>query len=78
MFDKDPYGKFPKSSVENLLIMEYKYWLKDFSAAFGFPYKGNEDFIRYLQSDGRQNEFVSFLMGAVPSPRYEYYQNSDF
>ena len=73
MFGDDSYGKFPKSNIERQFLMEWKYWLKEFSAALGFPYKGNEDFIRYLQADGRENEFVSFLMGALPSPRYEYY-----
>ena len=58
--------------------MEWKYWLKDFSEALGFLWSGNEDFMNYLQTDGRENDFVTFLMGTVPSPRYEYYQNADF
>ena len=53
MFGHNNYGKFPMNDVENSFLMEWKYWLKDFSAAFGFPYKGNKDFIHYLQADGR-------------------------
>ena len=53
--------------------MEWKYWLKEFAGALGFLWRNNEDFINYLQTDGRENDFVFLLMGAVPPPRYEYY-----
>ena len=41
-------------------------------------WSSNADLMRYMQTEGRQNEFVSMLMMTVPSPRYKYYQHKDF
>ena len=77
-FGSDAYGKFPLGDIENQIIMEWKYWLSYMSNYLDRKWTRNDDFMNYLKTEGIQDEYVSLIMLTVPSPRYEYYQSTDF
>ena len=51
----DSYGKFPKSMIEDMVVMEWQYWLRYFSKYLVNRFTDNRDFMNYLQTEGMQN-----------------------
>ena len=67
MFDDDSFGKMANSDGYDTIFMEWKYWMRLF--ANDLEEKElihNDDFMAYIQTEGRQNEFANYLMATLP------------
>ena len=71
------YGKYINNNIENTVIMEYSNFLP-----FILPYltvNNNANFNTYVQTNTQLlYYFADFLMYNLPSPRYKYYESSNF
>lgn len=71
------YGKYMNRDIDATVIMEYENFLP-----FLLPYlpvTTNNDFNNYLTSNPLLLEqYADFLMYTLPSPRYNFYESSNF
>jgi len=71
------YGKYINRDIDATVIMEYENFLP-FLLPF-LPVTDNTDFNRYLTENASLLEYYAdFLMYTLPSPRYNYYESSNF
>ena len=73
---QDMYGKFPRHSLESMIIMEYKH-LYTLLARYLPPsaLSSNSDFKAFLLEHGERliYEYSDFMLMTLPNPRVLYY-----
>ena len=80
----ETYGKMPDAGAENQIIMEYEHYMNLFAQSTTFDKKHvdeklGEHLLSWIQTESNLAYFFSNqIVTNLPSPRYEYYENSDF
>ena len=67
MFDDDFYGKMANNDGYDTIFMEWKYWMRRFSFCIkDHRWSENDDFMAYMRTPGRQDQFATYLMATLP------------
>jgi hypothetical protein len=71
------YGKYMNTDIENTVIMEYSTFLP--FIVKNFTVNTNTDFTNYVQNTPQLlYYFADLLMFNLPSPRYKFYESTNF
>ena len=78
-FGPTAFGKVGDGYSDSTVFMEWQYILQEVASLITEPaLTQNQDFMAYINKEGRQGDFTNILMAMLPSPRSQFYQSPDF
>ena len=74
----ETYGKFEKSMLENIVVLEYNNFFPYFINNLPVKMRNNKDFTDYLNQPNIMEQFALMLPMTLPAPRILAYQNNNY